>query len=187
VSVISDLAKDTRYHDKACTSSWPHNRFYAGVPLRTSRGIYVGAYCIFDDKPREGLTVSQVEFMQSMSLAVMSHLELRRNAESSGRSERMVRGIGSFVEGKAPMSNLWRGTNAAAFEQSGTEGKLDRNQQLLQQADTERGMDVNKSPIEIPRTLSNNVTILPNRSQASASPTGRERERDESSSSTPLN
>ncbi|KAI1846913.1 hypothetical protein JX266_007134 [Neoarthrinium moseri] len=184
VSVIPDLTKDPRFQGEAHVLGSPHNRFYAGVPLRTSRGIHIGAYGIFDDKPRDGLDPLQIEFMRLMSQAVMSHLELRRSAESSGRSERMVRGIGSFVEGRSTMSNLWRGTNPAAFEQNSVEGKLNSNQQLIQQANADRDLSLNKTAEGVSRAMANNATIPPFQKPASASE--RESKGDNPSPSPPL-
>lgn len=157
VLVVPDLTQDTRYHDKVHTSRPQQKRFYAGVPLRTSRGINIGAFSIYDDQPRESLTASQLDFMRIMSRIVMEHLELRRSAESSGRSERMVRGIGSFVEGKSTLSNLWRGTNAAAFEQTGGEGRLNNNQQNLQKMENEKDANVDESAEIQSRNLSNRI------------------------------
>lgn len=157
VSVIPDLTQDTRYLDKVHTSRPQQKRFYAGVPLRTSRGIDIGAFSIYDDQPREGLTASQLDFMRLMSRVVMEHLELRKSAESSGRSERMVRGIGSFVEGKSTMSNLWRGTNVAAFEQSGGEGRLNNNQQRLQKVENDKDANMDERADMQSRSLSNRI------------------------------
>lgn len=179
VSVIPDLTQDTRYFDKDHVTNAPNNRFYAGAALRTARGICIGAFSVFDDKPRDGLSTTEVDFTQLMSRAVMSHLELRRVAESAGRSDRMVRGIGSFVEGKSTMSNLWRGTNVAAFEQSGMEGKLNKNQQLLQQADSGRGLAMYESAFESSRNLYHGPDSEPHRKSALAA--APERNADESS------
>ncbi|ETS86967.1 hypothetical protein PFICI_00795 [Pestalotiopsis fici W106-1] len=182
VSVVPDMTQDTRYLAKDHVLSAPHNRFYAGSALRTARGICIGAYAIFDDKPRDGLSTPDIEFMQVMSRAVMSHLELRRSAESAGRSDRMVRGIGSFVEGKSTLSNLWRGTNAAAFEQSGTEGKLNKNQQFLQQADTDRDLAMQESAFESSRNLYHGADVAPHRSpRSSLAAAAHERSENESS------
>ncbi|KAK9776182.1 hypothetical protein SCAR479_07088 [Seiridium cardinale] len=185
VSVISNLAEDSRYNDRAYISNAPHNRFYAGVPLRTSRGIHIGSFCIFDDQPRDGLDSSQLHFMQGMSCAVMGHLELRRSAESASRSERMVRGIGSFVEGKSTMSNLWRGTHSAAFEQGGGEGQLNRNQQTIQKAGVDREVALEESAEASSRHIFDGATAVPNPAgpsdQAPLAATSNDREENKSS------
>jgi GAF domain-containing protein len=74
--IINDLTKDTRFRDEPYVKGGPEARFYAGVPITTLRGISIGVLCLLDDKPRDGLEPSQVEFLQSMASTVMSHLEL---------------------------------------------------------------------------------------------------------------
>lgn len=134
VSIVPDLDQDVRFCDRPFIRNPPYNRFYAGVPIRTPRGINIGAYCVFDDKPRDGLRGDQVRFMREISQALMGYLETKRARESSRRSERMVRGIGSFVEGNATMSRWWLQPNADAFEAAGRhEGNLNVVQQELHQ------------------------------------------------------
>lgn len=75
-------------------------RFYAGVPIRSPTGVNIGVYSVADDRPRPGgLTGEQVQFAREMSRTVMSYLEGRRSGGRERRGERMVRGLGRFVEG----------------------------------------------------------------------------------------
>lgn len=74
--IINDLSEDPRYCDRPYVKDGPKARFYAGVPITSPRGINIGALCVLDDKPRDGLEMSQVAFLQSMASTVMSHLEL---------------------------------------------------------------------------------------------------------------
>lgn len=78
----------------------PPERFYAGVPIRSPTGVNIGVYSVADDRPRPGgLTGEQVQFAREMSRTVMSYLEGRRSGGRERRGERMVRGLGRFVEG----------------------------------------------------------------------------------------
>lgn len=74
--IINDLTEDIRFCDRPYVKDGPKARFYAGVPITTPRGINIGSLCVLDDKPRDGLEPSQVEFLRSMASTVMSHLEL---------------------------------------------------------------------------------------------------------------
>lgn len=111
VSVIPDLDKDSRFchiHDK-------NRQFYAGVPIRSPTGVNIGVYCVVDNKPRpEGLTSDQVQFVRDISKTIMDYLEAKRSSEWYRRGERMVRGLGSFVEGQATLSN-WSGDPNKSF------------------------------------------------------------------------
>jgi len=74
--IINNLTDDTRFCDRPYVKDGPKARFYAGVPITTPKGINIGALCVLDDKPRDGLEPGQVEFLRSMASTIMSHLEL---------------------------------------------------------------------------------------------------------------
>lgn len=52
IFTIEDAAQDERFHDNPLVTGAPHIRFYAGCPLRVSRGAKVGTLCIIDTQPR---------------------------------------------------------------------------------------------------------------------------------------
>lgn len=112
VSVVPDLATDGRFHTRPYIRGSPFNRFYAGVPIRSPGpdGINIGVYCIFDTKPRpEGLTSDDIKFMRDMSRTIMGYLEYRGSYGKYRRSERMVRGMGNFVEGSDSLDPVLEG------------------------------------------------------------------------------
>jgi hypothetical protein len=75
----------------------PHARFYAGVPIKTSSGARIGAYCVLDDKPREGVSDDDVDFLKHMADLVMRHLnDLRESAEFQ-RGALMLQGLGVIM------------------------------------------------------------------------------------------
>ncbi|WDK23076.1 hsp90-like protein [Colletotrichum graminicola] len=100
VAVVPDLAADRRFCDRPYIEAAPFNRFYAGVPIQSPKGINIGVYCIFDDRPRAGLDADSVQFLRDTSHTIMNYLEARRVNESYRRSERMVQGLGNFIEGR---------------------------------------------------------------------------------------
>lgn len=55
VHIINDLTQDTRFCDRPYVKDGPKARFYAGVPIFTARGINIGAICVLDENPRDGL------------------------------------------------------------------------------------------------------------------------------------
>lgn len=112
VSVVPDLAADGRFHTRPYIRGRPFNRFYAGVPIRSPGpdGINIGVYCIFDTTPRpEGLAADDIKFMRDMSRTVMGYLEYRTSYSKYRRSERMVRGMGNFVEGSDSLDPVLEG------------------------------------------------------------------------------
>jgi signal transduction histidine kinase/FixJ family two-component response regulator len=112
---------------------FPQSRFYAGVPIISPKGITIGSYCIIDDEPRPGLDAPSVKFLQHMASTVMAHLDMARCKAEQRRAERMIVGLGSFVEGKATLRNEWvHDTNICLNEQESGEGHINTMQQDAQ-------------------------------------------------------
>jgi signal transduction histidine kinase len=110
VFVVPDLSQDERFSDKAYTADhgW---KFYAGVPIISPNGYKIGAYCVIDDQPRQRLAPQDIAFMKDMATTVMIHLDMLRAQSESIKGERMVHGLGSFVEGKHSLGN-WEALGA---------------------------------------------------------------------------
>ncbi|TDZ61829.1 Hybrid signal transduction histidine kinase L [Colletotrichum trifolii] len=139
VSVIPDLDTDPRAAQKAHHKEWPRPRFYAGVPIQSQRGINIGVFCVYADEPRQELDLTSIHLMRGLSKTITDHLDATRTGERHRRAVRMVRGIGSFVEGKATMSGWKSGSSADSFSSDpSVEGALNRKQQRIQ--DDESGM-----------------------------------------------
>lgn len=102
---VSDLSKDERFKDYSYVRESPHWRFYSGCPLTTNSGINIGALCILDDKPRDGLTKDQEQFANMMSRTIMMQLEMYREVDERRKGTRMSRGLNAFVEGKTHLES----------------------------------------------------------------------------------
>ncbi|KAK4447931.1 hypothetical protein QBC34DRAFT_408549 [Podospora aff. communis PSN243] len=139
VSVIRDLDKDPLL----CHKREKNQRFYAGVPIRSPTGVNIGVYCTIDSKPRpDGLTKDQIQFVRDISKAVMDYLETKRSSEWYRRGERMVRGLGSFVEGQATLSNWSDNPNKSFFKDlpGVKEGALNKRLQEVPAAELSPGL-----------------------------------------------
>lgn len=66
VVIIPDLSKTADYCGKPFVSGHPRARFHAGVPITSPNGYHIGAYCLLDDEPREGVTPAEIEFLRDM-------------------------------------------------------------------------------------------------------------------------
>ncbi|KAH6686966.1 hsp90-like protein [Plectosphaerella plurivora] len=131
LTIIPDMTDDTRTADSLYCKGWPGHRFYAGVPIRTHRGIDIGFFCILDDVPREGLDDVSICLMRDLSSTIMSRLQARRSRAAHRRADRMVRGLGSFVEGQATMTGWQEDREGKGGRGSTAEGGLNENQQQL--------------------------------------------------------
>jgi GAF domain-containing protein len=94
IHIINDLTDDVRFCDRPYVLDGPKARFYAGVPITTPGGLRIGAYCVMDDKPRDGLSDKEVNFMLDMGATIMAHLEMLRARTEFGRGTRMLTGLG---------------------------------------------------------------------------------------------
>ncbi|KAF2626240.1 hypothetical protein BU25DRAFT_449556 [Macroventuria anomochaeta] len=106
--VVNDLATDHRFKFFPSVTGSPKTRFYAGVPIRSPSGHNIGTYCVLDDKPRDGLSIHQLDFLKDMAGTVMRHLEMTRATEDHRRGNIMVKSLGSFAEGKSGTEDWWQ-------------------------------------------------------------------------------
>ncbi|KAH6646740.1 hypothetical protein BKA67DRAFT_540235 [Truncatella angustata] len=100
LTLSADLTSDPRFCKSPFCAPGSLARFYAAVPIRTSGGINIGVYCVLHDEPRptSTWTDTDTEILRSISRSIMSHLEYRSKRDSHQKSERMTRGIISFME-----------------------------------------------------------------------------------------
>jgi hypothetical protein len=110
--IINDLERDDRFNHYPFVVGPPYSRFYAGVPIRSPSGHSIGTYCVLDDKPRNGLSDSELRFLKDMAGTVMRHLETFRAAEDHKRGGVMVKSLGSFADGKSSIDDWWEEAEA---------------------------------------------------------------------------
>lgn len=73
---VPDMQLDARFADHPLVTQEPHLRFYAGAPLRTSKGFNLGTVCILDTVPHQ-LTAAAVASLTDLAALVVDELELR--------------------------------------------------------------------------------------------------------------
>lgn len=99
--VVPDCRLDNRFDTRPYVVCEPGVRFYAGVPISSPTGHRIGVYAVSDERPRFGLTIEELHFMQGVAAAVMDHLEWARDRVDRFKGERIVRGLASFIEGSS--------------------------------------------------------------------------------------
>lgn len=133
LTVVDDLGADPLLSEKPYCVAGSPARFYAAVPLRTTAGINVGVYCVIHDEPITGSTAWQAEIaiiLSDIAKVIMAHLDSHRIRDEHRRSQRMVRGISSFVEDESTLSGWSLDMNAGVYQDIlHQEGGLNREQQ----------------------------------------------------------
>lgn len=133
ISIVPNLATDDRFMRKPYCQFGEAGQFYAAVPIRTRNGINIGSYSVYNTKQPSSWDERSAQSMRDISHAIMDHLEVKRSKNAHRRSERMNRGLGSFIEGKSTLSGWQFGPNVAAFaDDHNKEGALDATQQHLE-------------------------------------------------------
>ncbi|MGT2425508.1 protein kinase domain-containing protein [Amnibacterium kyonggiense] len=74
---ISDALEDDRTRRNPLVTDGPLVRAYAGAPLTTREGHFLGALCAFDKQPRD-FTPNQLESLADLADLVMHEMEMRR-------------------------------------------------------------------------------------------------------------
>lgn len=108
--VVDDLTLDDRFRDRLFVINRPTLRFFAAMPIRTKSGFNIGTLSIYDDQPRQGLDDTQKKFLDDVTITIMAHLEMTRVKAAHRRSEKMVSGLGVFVEGRSSLRDWWLDT-----------------------------------------------------------------------------
>ncbi|KAJ4379242.1 hypothetical protein N0V86_005287 [Didymella sp. IMI 355093] len=95
---VLDLSQDLRFSTLDFIAGPPHFKYYAGVPLRTSRGINIGSIYILDSKLRPALTLSEKSFLGIMADNVIQHIEMSRDKKDCQRTFRMNECLSAYVD-----------------------------------------------------------------------------------------
>jgi len=140
VSHIPDLTEHPQFSQHTFVVGKNAMQWYAAVPIKSPRGANIGVISVYDKKMRPDARVlpeNAARALREASCAITQHMELQRASDSLRRNERMVRGLGSFVEGSAGMSYSEKADNMASFEDTGAEGSLNIRQQFLRRRATD--------------------------------------------------
>ncbi|KPQ22416.1 diguanylate cyclase domain-containing protein [Halomonas sp. HL-93] len=74
--VVEDTREDPRFADNPLVTQADGVRFYAGIPLRTSKGLALGSLCAVDTRPRR-LSEAQLDALKDLGAIVTDEIHLR--------------------------------------------------------------------------------------------------------------
>lgn len=96
--VINDLSLEAKYAARPYVTGYPHMRYYAEVPIKSSSGFVLGTYAILDNKPRNGLNDENYRIMHETSRAIMQHLEMIKLREEHVHATRLLKGLSALIQ-----------------------------------------------------------------------------------------
>lgn len=85
VFVVTDASSDIRFSSNPLVTGNPGIRFYAGAPLKSSKGALIGTLCVIDTQPRLMMRLRQRLELAELAERVMVQMEMRRKIKSQGR------------------------------------------------------------------------------------------------------
>lgn len=100
VTIVHDVGTDPRFCQKPYCLAGSPARFYAAAPIRSSRGINIGVYCVIHTEPileQDARGAGMEAVVRDIARTIMRHLEARRATVAWKRSQSMMNGIASFV------------------------------------------------------------------------------------------
>jgi signal transduction histidine kinase len=159
VYVVPDLTQDDAYKDHPDVTGYPHHRFVACAPIISPKGIVIGAYTILDGRPRAPLSTDHTRFLHAMAATVMDYLITARSQDQHLRGERMIVGLGSFLEGKGSLRSSWLEDSdkyTTLGQDQDAEGHVNVQQQEKQRLDDM--VQHRNSRTSLPSRLSNHQT-----------------------------
>lgn len=84
VLVINNPLSDERFFDLPGVTTEPNVRFYAGAPIRSSKGFNLGTVCVFDSTPKK-ITENQIKALHKLARQASVLLEFRKKNDELKR------------------------------------------------------------------------------------------------------
>ncbi|KAF2425745.1 hypothetical protein EJ08DRAFT_652039 [Tothia fuscella] len=100
--IVNDLHEDAGFDSNCLAANAPRSRFYASIPLRTDEGLVIGAVSILDEEPRNGLSPESLRTFHDITQMIFSYLKTCKLRADQNRSDKMIRGLTSFMSRGAP-------------------------------------------------------------------------------------
>ena len=98
--LVTDARADPRFHDNPGVRELGVVG-YAGVPLLTTDGQAIGAFCAFDDRPRTW-TADDLQTLEDLAAATMTAVELRATTAAMRASAATLREEGATLGDHQP-------------------------------------------------------------------------------------
>ncbi|KAE8395082.1 hypothetical protein BDV23DRAFT_179069 [Aspergillus alliaceus] len=98
--IVLDICSDGTLSSHPFVIRFPHTRFYAEAPLRSSSGSLIGTYCVTGTVPRSLFTKSDAAILKEVAGCVANHLENVWTIHHSRKSGRLLDALMSIAKGQ---------------------------------------------------------------------------------------
>lgn len=122
--IINDLAQSEQHMSRTYVNGGPMSRFYAGVALTSPTRSVVGALCVFDVKPRDGLPRDDIIYLNDLAATIMEYLDTYTLRDQQRRGEQLTRGLISFSEGRNSFCGSLDSNDIKAIGKAASQGRL---------------------------------------------------------------
>jgi len=143
--IISDVRQDQDLQTLTFFKNAPWARFFVSVPLRGGDGSVIGALNILDDRPRYGVSASDMAFLEDISDTVVEHLNATITRAQRQRGERHIQALGLFNRGKSSLRDWWRGQEDVRARGAGRHAAKQGSEERQARVDAEFGMQTTAS------------------------------------------
>jgi hypothetical protein len=103
--IINDFRADEHYSTRPYVTGFPYMVSYAEVPLISPLGYVLGSYCVVDSKLRDFDTDQTIQVLSEVANTIMRHLDLIRLEQNRARAEKLIKGLGEFMERESTVPN----------------------------------------------------------------------------------
>ncbi|GAB7359209.1 hypothetical protein MBLNU230_g5868t1 [Neophaeotheca triangularis] len=140
--IVSDTINNPEYNDRAFVSRAPRLRFFCSVPLRDSHGSVIGSLSVMDDKPRFGVSASEMLLLEGNVDTIAAHLDSLVTKSRQQRSERLIQALGLFNSRKDSLREWWLGQDMRRPREGGRymHQEVDSREQQQDKMDKEFGV-----------------------------------------------
>lgn len=117
--IVSDLREHTEAAERAFAKHAKSLRFYFSVPIRDMKGSVIGCLSLMDDKPRYGVSASDMLFCEDMSDTIAQHLHNSIIRSQRYRSERLIQALSNFNSGRSSLRDWWLEQDSSSTRRGG--------------------------------------------------------------------
>lgn len=117
--IFSDLRSDEDHCSSPFVQRGCSSRFYCSVPLRGAQGSVLGSVTLIDDKPRHGISLAQMSFLEDIADTIVQHLDATALRSAQQRSERLIQALGLFNARKDSLREWWQQQEDLRVEHTG--------------------------------------------------------------------